>query len=197
MNTLPPNVLIALIVTLAVVVSVVAALMVRQQRTTRLRRKFGPEYDLTVARHRSKPKAEAELLRREQRVARLKIVDLPAADVQRYSLAWDALQSRFVDNPKGAVLEADQLVQEVMQKRGYPMGEFDSLAADISVRYPSVVSNYRAARAIAARAGAETDTEDLRKAVVHYRSLFDELLGGATMAAAADSPATRHIPVHS
>ncbi|HJW10913.1 MAG TPA: hypothetical protein VJ598_03950, partial [Albitalea sp.] len=91
--------------------------------------------------------------------------------------AWKALQSGFVDNPKGVVVQADQLVRELLLKRGYPMGDFERRAADISVDHPAVVSNYRAAQAIAARdQRGEADTEELRKAVVHFRALFDELL---------------------
>jgi hypothetical protein len=87
------------------------------------------------------------------------------------------LQGRFVDNPKGVVVQADQLVLELMVKRGYPMGDFERRAADISVDHPAVVENYRAAQAIAARdERGEADTEELRKAVVHYRVLFDDML---------------------
>jgi phage portal protein BeeE len=107
------------------------------------------------------------------------------------------LQSRFVDNPKGVVAEADALVRELMLKRGYPMGDFEVRAADISVDHPNVVKNYRAAQAIAVRdARGEADTEELRKAVVHYRTLFDELLGVVPVKAAAE-PAVRGVPVRS
>jgi len=102
---------------------------------------------------------------------------LAPADATRFSLAWNALQGRFVDNPKGVVVQADQLVRELMLKRGYPMGDFERRAADISVDHPAVVEHYRAAQAIAARdERGEADTEELRRAVVHYRVLFDEML---------------------
>lgn len=121
------------------------------------------------------------LLRRETRVAGLTIVPLTPADSARFSAAWIALQSRFVDNPKGVVGEADQLVRELMAKRGYPMGDFEARAADISVDHPDVVANYRSARIIADRdIKGEADTEELRKAVVHYRTLFEELLDAKT-----------------
>lgn len=104
--------------------------------------------------------------------------------------------SRFIDNPKGVVSEADLLVRELMTKRGYPMGDFEIRAADISVDHPSVVSNYRAAQAIAVRDGrGEADTEELRRAVIHYRTLFDELLGVAPTRAATQA-GTRSVPVH-
>ena len=100
-----------------------------------------------------------------------------APEAARFSEAWQALQSRFVDNPKGVVVQAEQLVRELMAKRGYPMGDFEQRAGDISVDHPDVVANYRAAQAIAVRdQRGSADTEELRKAVVHYRALFDELL---------------------
>jgi hypothetical protein len=102
---------------------------------------------------------------------------LTPSEAARFSETWKDLQGRFVDNPKGAVVQAGQLVRELMLKRGYPMGDFESRAADISVDYPEVVTNYRAARAIAVRdERGQADTEELRKAVVYYRALFDELL---------------------
>ncbi|MEO8654705.1 MAG: hypothetical protein ABI409_11335, partial [Ramlibacter sp.] len=95
----------------------------------------------------------------------------------RFGQEWKALQGRFVDNPKGVLVDADRLVRELMLKRGYPMGDFERRAADISVDHPSVVDHYRAAQAIALRdRRGEADTEELRKAVVHYRALFDDLL---------------------
>jgi len=122
-------------------------------------------------------KAEAELAAREKRVERLDILPLSTADATRFRQAWVAIQARFVDDPKTSVVEADHLVYDLMAKRGYPMGDFERRAADISVDHPGVVSNYRAARAIALRdERGESTTEELRKAVVHYRALFQELL---------------------
>src|SRR6266566_3277364 len=113
----------------------------------------------------------------QKRVGHLNIVPLQPAEAARFSQAWKVLQRRFVDNPKGVVVQADRLVRELMLKRGYPMGDFAHRAADISVDHPSVVENYRAAQAIALRdERGEATTEDLRKAVVHYRALFNELL---------------------
>lgn len=170
------NVLIAIVVGL-IVIGVLVLATVQHQRTTRLKRRFGPEYAAAVTQYGSRSKAEAELAKREARVSRMRLVPLSAADAARFSQAWRALQGRFVDNPKGVVSEADQLVRELMTKRGYPMGDFDRLAADLSVDHPTVVSNYRAARTIAVLdERGEADTEQLRKAVVHYRTLFDELL---------------------
>jgi len=149
----------------------------RHKQSLRLRRHFGPEYELTVNELGNRAAAEAELAAREKRVERLRIVPLTSVEVARFSQAWDGLQGRFVDDPRGAVAEADRLVYDLMSKRGYPMGDFESRAADISVDHPTVVMNYRAACAIALRGGrGEASTEDLRKAVVHYRALFQDLL---------------------
>ncbi len=197
MNTTPSTTVIFAVVLIAIVVAVAGWLIVQRQRSLRLKRRFGPEYDLTVSEFPNRARGEAELLKREQRVARLTIVPLSPADAVRFSQAWNALQGRFIDNPKGVVVQADQLVRELMEKRGYPMGDFERRAADISVDHPDVVANYRAAQVIAARdASGEADTEELRKAVVHYRTLFDELLGVAPDKASVVSPAQR-VPVHS
>jgi hypothetical protein len=197
MTTAPINTVIFAILLIALVLAALAWLIVQRKRSQRLKRRFGPEYDLTVSEFRSQSKAEAELIARENRVARLKIVPLAPADASRFSQAWNSLQGRFIDSPKGVVTEADHLVQELMTKRGYPMGDFERMAADISVDHPTVVAAYRAAQSIAARdARGEADTEELRKAVIHYRTLFDELLGGEPDRIASE-PAARQVPVHS
>lgn len=196
MTTVPTNTLILAIVLIVLAVAVVAWLVMQKQRSLKLKQRFGPEYDRAVSEFGT-TKAEAELLKREQRVAGLNIIPITAVDAARFSNAWSVLQSRFVDNPKGVVAEADALVRELMLKRGYPMGDFDVRAADISVDHPNVVKNYRAAQAIAVRdARGEADTEELRKAVVHYRTLFDELLGVVAAKAAAET-AVRGVPVRS
>jgi len=149
----------------------------QKKQSHRLQQRFGTEYGRTVNDLRSRRKAESELKAREKRVELLNIVPLAPSEVATFTEAWNVLQNRFVDDPKAAVSQADQLVRELMLKRGYPMGDFERRAADISVDHPAVVDNYRAAQAIVVRDGrAEADTEELRKAVVHYRALFDELL---------------------
>lgn len=154
-----------------------AWLFYQKQQSHKLQERFGPEYGRTVNELGSRTKGESELKAREKRVERLEIIALAPSDAARFSEAWQALQGRFVDNPKGVVVQAEQLVRELMQKRGYPMGDFESRAGDISVDHPDVVANYRSAQAIAVRDRQGTaDTEELRKAVVHYRALFDELL---------------------
>lgn len=168
--------LLAVLVILALV-AIALVLYTRKSRSDRLRRDFGPEYGRTVESLGSRDKAEAELQARRKRVDKLRIVPLSPADAQRFSQAWRTLQSRFVDNPHGALAEADALVRDLMHKRGYPMGDFERSAADISVHHPGVVEHYRAAHAMAERdARGESDTEGLRQAVIHYRALFAELL---------------------
>lgn len=197
MNTVPTNTLIAAMVLIALVIGIVAWVLMQKQRTLKLRQRFGPEYDLTVSEFGSRVKGEAELTSREKHVASLEIVPLTPADAVRFTRAWSALQGHFIDNPKGVVLDADHLVRELLEKRGYPMGDFERRAADISVDYPGVVSNYRAAQLIATRdASGEADTEELRKAVIHYRTLFDELLEVKPVAPSS-VPADRGVPVHS
>jgi hypothetical protein len=197
MTTVPMNTLILVVVLIALAMGVVAWYVMQRQRSVHLKRRFGAEYDRAVNELGGRVKAEAELTKRQERVAGLKITRLTPADTVRFSQAWNTLQGRFVDNPKGVVTEADLLVRELMAKRGYPMGDFELRAADISVDYPGIVSNYRAAQAIAVRnARGDADTEELRKAVVHYRTLFDELLDVAPTTA-APAVLVDSSPVHS
>jgi hypothetical protein len=149
----------------------------RRKQSKKLQDRFGPEYDRAIQDLGSRAKAETELKARTLRVESLEITALAQAEAVRFNVSWNGLQSRFVDDPRGVVVQADQLVRELMLKRGYPMRDFEHRAADISVDHPAVAENYRAAQAIALRSeqGA-VSTEDLRKAVVHYRALFDELL---------------------
>ncbi len=171
---------IALAVAVVVIIVVVALALYMRKRnnnTAELRDRFGPEYDRAVRTHGSERKAEAKLADRETRVEMLKIRDLDPAERERYLAQWQAVQSRFVDYPKGAVTEADELVCSLMQTRGYPVSDFDQRAADISVDHPRVVENYRSAHDIALRLGSgEASTEDMRSAMIHYRSLIDELV---------------------
>src|SRR5947208_16810583 len=167
-------VLVAVLV--GIIIFLVAYLYLERKRSRDLQTRFGPEYDRTLNKHRNDRAAEAELKPREERVKKLHIIPVSPADGARFSEAWRSLQNCFVDSPRAAVEDADQLVRELMEKRGYPMGDFERRAADISVDHPQVVDNYRAAQAIAERdKRGEADTEALRKAVVHYRALFDEL----------------------
>jgi FtsZ-interacting cell division protein ZipA len=176
-----PKVVMAIIIVVAIVaVLIIALLVVRKQRSAKLRQRFGTEYDRTV--HEiGQNKAESVLLEREKRVEKFSLRVLSAEERERFISEWRIVQSNFVDDPRGAVGQADLLVDRVMQARGYPMADFEQRAADISVDHPAVVSNYRAARVIAARhRQGQATTEDLRQAMIHYRSLFDELLETST-----------------
>lgn len=171
--------LIVLAAVAILIIAVLAWMYVRNRRSTtaNLQKKFGPEYDRAVLVHGAGRKAESKLEDREKRVEKLNIRDLDPMEHERFSKRWEAVQSRFVDSPKGAVTEADDLVSSVMKARGYPMSDFDQRAADISVDHPHVVENYRSAHEIALRVGKDAaTTEDLRTAMIHYRSLFEELV---------------------
>jgi hypothetical protein len=170
-----------IIVLIVVAAAVAAAWLITRERRRRLSQqlqsRFGPEYGRVVAEKGDRAKAESELIARQKRVEKLNIIPLSPADADRFRTAWNALQARFVDNPKDVVVEADVLVRDLMIKRGYPKGVFERRAADISVDHPKVVETYRLARAIAVRDQQDqASTEELRQAVVYYRTLFDELL---------------------
>ena len=170
-------VLIVLVVIAVVVIAAIAFAASRKRRSTKLKEKFGPEYDRVVRQEGDARKAEGVLEFRAKRREKLRIRPLAAADRSSFTTRWNEVQARFVDDPRGAVTLADSLVTDVMQTRGYPIGEFDQRAADLSVDYPQIVDNYRAAHDIALRHSAgKASTEDLRQAMVHYRALFEELL---------------------
>jgi hypothetical protein len=167
------------------VIAVLAWLYVQKRRSTTagLRQKFGPEYERAVQKHGSERKAEAKLANRQDRVEKLNIRDLDPVERERFSTQWESVQSRFVDSPRGAVAEADDLVSSLMKTRGYPVSDFDQRADDISVDHPRVVENYRSAHHIALQVGTNgASTEDLRTAMIHYRSLFEELVQVPTIA---------------
>ena len=163
-------------VALLVVIGIVWAAG-RKRRTERLREGFGPEYDRTLETSGGRREAESELLDRQKRREELDIRPLPPGARDRYAGQWQSAQTRFVDDPRGAIAEADRLVQEVMRERGYPTDDFERRSADISVDHPELVENYREAHRISVMSDRdEASTEDQRQAMVHYRSLFEELL---------------------
>lgn len=171
-----PMVLVALAVVAVVIILAIAMAVHKRHTSTRLRTKFGPEYDRAVLEHGSERKAEAILADRETRVSKLKLRELGAAQRERYIADWNTVQSRFVDHPRGAVIEADELVTSLLRARGYPVSGFEQGAEDISVDYPAMAESYRSAHAVAnLSARGEASTEELRNAMIHYRSLFDEL----------------------
>ena len=167
---------IVIIVIAVIAIAFAVYMFVENRRTKRLRTRFGPEYDRMVQ-ESGRRHAESELDRRARRVGKFSIRPLTIEERSRYGDAWRKEQAHFVDDPRSAVENADRLVGEVMRARGYPVGEFETRAADLSVDHPRVVSNYRTAHEIAQRdVRGEANTEDLRRAMVHYRALFEELL---------------------
>jgi len=169
-----------LLVVAGVLIAMGAAAWIYTQRrcSQQLRGRFGKEYDRTVEEAGDRGRAEKILKERQQRVEMLRLKPLAAEDQERFLKEWQSIQALFVDDPRTAVADADSLVHRVMRARGYPTGDFEQEAADVSVDHPEVVSNYRAAHAIATRArdDQETTTETLRQGLVYYRLLFEELL---------------------
>lgn len=179
--------ILAIVLIVIAVVAVATIYIYRRRQSQRLKVRFGTEYSRTVKQLGGETKAEAELRRREARMAKLNIRPLTATEAERFGDAWTRVQGHFVDNPRGAVAEADKLVTELMVVRGYPMSDFDRRAADISVDHPRVVDSYRSAQLIAVRdSRGEADTEELRRAIVHYRTLFADLLEVHTPSNAAE-----------
>jgi hypothetical protein len=160
------------------ILGIAALIFLRKRRTEGLRTRFGPEYARVLQESGDRRHAEASLEERKKRVERFKLRPLTLGDRARFTESWRRVQARFVDEPKGAVTEADQLLGDVMSMRGYPVSDFKQRTADISVDHPRVVENYRAAHEIALRhAQGQASTEDLRQAMIHYRTLFVELVG--------------------
>jgi hypothetical protein len=164
-----------LIAIAVVVVIALVAVATRQRKTAELRRRFGPEYDRVVEASEDRRAAEADLREREKWRAQLDITPLPEDMRVRYAQEWQDVQERFVDQPSEAVVAADRLIYRVMETRGYPVGDFDAQADLVSVDHPRLVENYRYAHGVHQQA-QQASTEDLREALVRYRSLFDELL---------------------
>lgn len=170
--------IVIVVVVLVIVGAILSIVFSRRKRAARLHDQFGTEYDHTVQTMGDEKKAQTELEERRKHVEALNIRSLSADERGRYLADWTAVQSKFVDEPGQAIVDADRLIMEVMQVRAYPVSDFEQRAADISVSYPALVSNYRAAREIAIKNQQhQADTEELRQAMIYYRSLFEELLG--------------------
>lgn len=168
--------IIAIVVAVAAI-AVALLMYMQKERTRKLRSKYGPEYDRLTNQFGSARRAESDLESREKRLQKIHIRALTTDERTKFAEAWRQEQARFVDNPSTAVASADRLVTELMKTRGYPMGDFEQRAADISVDHPRVVEHYRAGHDIALRQNkGQSDTEALRKAMVHYRALFEDLL---------------------
>ncbi len=165
------------LVVLVAVIAVAAWFTSQQRRRAHLREQFGPEYDHAVETYGERHEAEQALTARARRVAALDLRPLSAEESARYADAWRTLQTRFVDDPENAIRDADRLCGNVMAARGYPVGDFEQRAADVSVDHPHVVEHYRAAHAVASvNERGEASTEELRQAMVHYRTLFEDLI---------------------
>ena len=176
-QSLTPIQIAIIVAVVVVVIGAIVIALLQKRRTEKLRQHFGPEYDRAVAEGGNKRLAESRLEERTERVKKFHIHPLAAEDRARFTEQWDRVQAHFVDAPAGAVAEADQFIGDLMATCGYPMGDFDQRAADISVDHPIVTQNYRSAHEIAVRqAKGQASTEDLRRAMIHYRALFEELV---------------------
>jgi len=174
--------IIAVVLVLLVLGVILGAIFSRRQRSKKFQNKYGPEYDRAVQNAGNEKKAQAELGERQKHVDTMNIRPLSVSERVRYQAEWTAIQAKFVDQPGQATVEADHLIMEVMKVRAYPVSDFEQRAADISVKYPALVSNYRAAREIAIKNEQHSaNTEELRQALIYYRSLFDELLKDETV----------------
>ncbi len=177
-------VVIAVLVLIAAIV--IGWSLSRRRRSTRLQEHFGPEYERTVGELGEQRAAEAELVAREKKRKKLDIVDLTPEAQAEHAATWHQVQAEFVDAPSDAVGRAERLVTRVMRERGYPIDDFDQRAADISVDHPDIVENYRNAHSIyQSQHNGEIETEAARQAFVHYRALFDRLLGS--------NPESKHV----
>jgi hypothetical protein len=167
----------AVLITLTVVLVAVLSATGRR-KTRRLKEHFGTEYERAVEDAGDQRAAEQELVAREQQRQKLDVVELSADAHERYASLWQTVQRAFVDDPSGAVGEADRLVTAVMRERGYPVDDFEQRASDLSVDHPDTVEHYRAAHNLhLAQETADIGTEAQRQAFVHYRVLFGQLLG--------------------
>jgi hypothetical protein len=175
MNTSTIIIIVVLVVVIAGII--LGLIFARRKRSEQLHEHFGSEYDRTVQTTGDEKKAQTELNERQKHVEALDIRPLSVSERDRYLADWTAVQSKFVDEPGQAIVDADRLIIEVMQLRGYPVSDFEQRSADISVKYPALVSNYRGAREIAIKnKQQQANTEELRQAMIYYRSLFEELL---------------------
>jgi hypothetical protein len=187
MNITNTTQLVLVAVIFLVIGVVIAMAVMRAQRTRRLKERFGPEYERAVNEMGDKRQAEDELDARLAHVNALKIRALTAEEVNRYALQWQKTQTEFVDEPLTALQKADRLIREVMKTRGYPVEDFEQRAADISVDYPELVTDYRGLHLIAIKEkDEEVSTEEMRQAMVHGRALFENLISQETNAETID-----------
>jgi hypothetical protein len=181
---------IGVVVAIGVVIAI--ALIVKNQRSQRLKTRFGPEYNRVVEETGNKARAEANLEKLAKRVQSFKINELQPNARADFVSAWQKIQGRFVDDPKGALAEADKLIQEIMMARGYPVTDFEQRAADLSVDHPLIVEHYRSGHDISVRhSQGQASTEDMRQGMIHYRTLFGELAGEPDLTRSTAAGGTR------
>jgi len=186
----PTVILVLVAAALALVIGIALAAQAYRRRSIRLRSRFGAEYDRIVLENGSERKAHAVLIDRESRVKKLKLLDLGTTQRERFLSEWDSVQSRFLDHPRSALMEADELVTQLLQARGYPASDFEQSAENISVHFPRLTDDYRFAHTVAMRsARGEASTEELRTAMIQYRTLFDEVVKNGPVEAQARSAA--------
>lgn len=179
---------IGIIAAIVIVVALIAWAATRKRRTDELRDRFGPEYDRALSRDGSRREGESELRERVERHDALNILPLSPDTASRYRQEWRDVQMRFVDAPEESLRRADGLITEVMQRRGYPMSDFEQRSADLSVDHAQTVQDYRAAHAVSVQTSrGQASTEDQRQAMVHYRALFDDMLGTGAETNGADT----------
>ena len=179
-----PKLALVLALVAAALVLLVLVVVWRRRRTAKLRGQFGSEYERVVD-ESGRRQAESQLQDRQKRVAAFALKPLGPGERERFVVSWRRVQEEFVDGPERAVTHADELLGDVMSARGFPVTGFEQRSADLSVDHAEVVQNYRAAHDIALRHGrGEAGTEDLRQAMIHYRSLFDDLVSEAETAPA-------------
>ena len=192
MNNIDPMwIWIAVGVLALIVVASLIARGARRSRSESLREKFGNEYDHAVQSAGNRKRGEAELATRVQEVEKHEIRPLTAAEQERYRGDWQRVEKHFIERPTTAVVEADELVADIMRVQGYPMGDFEKHAAHLSVKHPRIVEHYRAGHKVMEGAPGSASTEDLRQAMLHYRALFEQLAGTASTAVPRSADASR------
>ncbi|MFE2582030.1 hypothetical protein, partial [Streptomyces sp. NPDC059378] len=181
------GVMIALILIVVAVVAVTAVLALRARGAHGggLKRRFGPEYERTVAGYDGDvQRAERELTERVERHGGLRERPLEPAERERYEARWTAVQERFVDSPREAVADADRLIAELAGARGFPDGaQYEEQLAALSVHHADHVQGYRRVHRVVvvpAKAGSGgAGTEEMREALVEARGLFADLVAPA------------------
>ncbi len=175
---MPDGTLATIIVGFVIILVIFVIPAGNAKRRRRLQERFGSEYDRVVGERQSRRRAEAELAARERRVRKLRLRDLTGDARDKYGVQWTKVQVRFVDDPSGAIADAQALVETVMRERGYPVSGYQQTVADLSVAHARMLDHFRAAHQVSVSAAAgKVATEEIRIALLHYREMFSELLG--------------------